>query len=939
MNERTVRVGLLGPVDVLVGDLPRPLSGLRRKSVLAVLALHPGQVISASRLIDLVWGDDPPATAVNTLQRHISYLRRVLRARDAIIARAPGYLLDMPAEAVDVGQAKRLLDASANADDHVDRAARLSAALRMWRGPSLADVAEVSWLRDQGRQLDEARLAAMERLVEARLALGEHAALVAELDDLIAKYPFREHLHQLLMLALYRCGRQADALSVYQRLRQVLASELGIDPSPALRDLETAILRQDPGLDLRSPVVSTAPTQSLPITPAQLPRALTAFAGRDRELAWLRSHLDAAAEDDPTRPEAPTIVVVSGTAGVGKTSLVVQWAHQVKPQFPDGQLYVDLRGFDVNRSAMDPGEALRGFLGALGIPRYQIPVSPQAQAGLYRSLLAGKRLLIVADNAREEEQVRPLLPGTSGQLVVVTSRHPLPGLVAADGAHGLILDRPSVAEARQLLARRLGAWRIDAERQAADDIVARCARLPLALAVAAARAAQDPNLPIAELAAQLRDASTTLDSFGSTDPATNLRAVFSCSYDMLSEPAARLFRLLGLCPGPDLALPAAASLAGRPASEVEPLLAELVRAQLLTETSPGRFGFHELLGAYATEQAHRHDTAEQQAAARHRLLDHYLHSAYAGASIIRPARDQLQLAGPIPGVAPERPADLDEAMAWFKAEYDVLLAVVGRQCDGFDRHTWQLAWVLGPFLCTHGYWRDNELVQRTALLAAHRLGDREGQAHAHRALGKVQMSLGDLDRAEYHNRIALELFEEVGDRAAVTVVHLNLAFIAERRGDPRQALDHADRAYRYYQSIGHATGQACAANAIGWYRGRLGNHRSGLAYCHEALVIYSRVNDLEGAAASWDSLGALHFGTGELQRGEECFRHAITLYRRLGDRSAVAATYANLADGQDRAGNSDAAQDAWRQALAILDDIDPKAADELRTRLDAVPAS
>jgi hypothetical protein len=413
--------------------------------------------------------------------------------------------------------------------------------------------------------------------------------------------------------------------------------------------------------------------------PAQLPPAIVTFAGRDREVASLNDILARTPEDT-----GPVVVTISGTAGVGKTALAVHWAHRVKQRFPDGQLYVDLRGFSPGGSTMDPAEAVRGFLDALGVPHHRVPESPQAQVSLYRSTVASKRMLILADNARDEGQVRPLLPGAPGCLVVVTSRSQLAGLVAADAANPLSLERPSAAGARQILGRRLGTRRLHAEAEAVDDIITSCARLPLALAVAAARAALMPTFPLAELATQLRDAASMLSPLYGADPATNLGSVFSWSYQTLSDPAARLFRLMGPCPGPDITVPAAASLTGLPATDVRALLVELGQAQLITETSPGRYGFHDLLRAYAIELTERHESVEHRSAARHRFLDHFLHTAHSATLLLRPARDPITLPAPADGVTPEPLADRDAALTWFQAEHAVLLAAVARPTDNFE---------------------------------------------------------------------------------------------------------------------------------------------------------------------------------------------------------------------------------------------------------------
>jgi DNA-binding SARP family transcriptional activator len=619
----SMQVRLLGPVDVVVDGRPRPVRGLRRQAVLATLALHSGEVVSTGKLADVVWGKTAPPTAANTLQSHVSFLRTVLGSRAAILARPPGYVLDLGDDHTDVQLAEQFLRQGTQSADPARGARLLQDALALWRGQPLADVVGLEWLEEQAERLDLLGVRVRRALLTARLAAGEHAQLVPDLEQMAADHPLDEQIHAELMLALYRSGRQADALAAYQRLRRTLGEELGIDPGQPLRDLEVAILRQDQALDALVPVSPTA-RPAVPV-PAQLPSAVPAFVGRDAELAGLDALLRATVQATAAGTATLVIAALSGTAGVGKTALAVHWAHRAAAQFPDGQLYVNLRGFDPG-GAVEPSEALRGFLDALGVPAARIPESLPAQAGLYRSLLAGKRVLVVLDNAKDAGQARPLLPGSPGCLAIVTSRNQLTGLVATDGAYALTLDLLDSADARRLLACRLGSRRVAREPDAVDEIIASCARLPLALTIAAARAAASPGFPLAVLATDLRKATGVLDPLDGGDPATDVRAVFSWSYDALTTDAARLFRLLGLHPGPDIALPAAASLAATPPERAHALLAELTRAHLLAEHAPGRYGFHDLLRAYATELARTHDSQNVLSAAAHRVLDHYLHT-------------------------------------------------------------------------------------------------------------------------------------------------------------------------------------------------------------------------------------------------------------------------------------------------------------------------
>jgi DNA-binding SARP family transcriptional activator len=754
-----MQVRLLGPVDVFVVGASRPVHGLRRKAVLAALALHPGEVVSTGRLVDVVWGETAPSTAVNTLQSHVSYLRNVMGSKTAIRAWPPGYVLDLGDDGTDVQLAERLLRQGRQSADPVRGARHLQAALALWRGRPLADLAGLPWLEEQAERLDLLGAQVKRALFDARLGAGEHEALVPDLEQLVAERPLDEQVQAQLMLALYRSGRQADALAAYHRLRRALGEELGVYPGQVLRDLEMAILRQDPALDTPAPAMALVRAAPRVPVPAQLPSGIPTFAGRGAELASLDALLPAAA-----RAAAVIISALSGTAGVGKTALAVHWAHRVSERFPDGQLYVNLQGFAPGGSALEPSEAVRGFLEAFGVPVARIPADLPGQAGLYRSVLAGKRVLVVLDNARDVEQARPLLPGSPGCLAIVTSRNHLTGLVATEGAYPLTLDLLPAADARDLLTRRLGPARVASEPEAVDDIIACCARLPLALTIAAARAAISPSFPLAVFATELREAARALDPFHGGDSGTDVRAVFSWSYRALSTGAARLFRLLGLHPGPDISIAAAASLAAIPPDQARAPLAELTRAHLLTEHAPGRFAFHDLLRAYAIEQAHSRDSQDVRDAAVLRVLDHYLHTAYRAALLIEPHIDGLALVSPQPGVTLVELTNAQNAMSWFLAEHAALLAAVhlAAETDSSGR-AWQLAWAASTFLLRRGFLQDNALAQQAGLEAARRLGDVSGEAHARHGLALGYARSGRFRDAQPHLERALGQFEMIGD--------------------------------------------------------------------------------------------------------------------------------------------------------------------------------
>jgi DNA-binding SARP family transcriptional activator/tetratricopeptide (TPR) repeat protein len=928
-----MQVRLLGPVDVLANGQPRPVHGLRRKAVLAILALNCGEIVSTDRLADAVWAENPPSTVLNTLQAHVSQLRKVLGNKAAIVACPPGYVLDLGGDDTDVHVAGRLLRQGTQAADPGRGAQHLQAALELWRGSPLQDLAGLACLEEQAGHLDLLRLQIQRALAEARLAAGEHVQLVPGLEQLAAEHPLDEQIRAQLMLALYRSGRQADALAVYHRLRHTLDESLGIAPSRMIRELETAILRHDPALDAPAAAVTTRVALPGAQVPFQLPPAVPAFAGRAAELASLHAVMPGTSADCTGSP-AVVISAVSGMAGVGKTALAVHWAHQVAARFPDGQLYVNLRGFDPSGQAVEPGEALGGFLDALGVPVTRIPAELPAQAGLFRSLLAGKRILVVLDNARNVEQVRPLLPGSPGCMAIVTSRSRLTGLVAAQGAVPLTLDLLTVAEARELLTSRLGTGRVASEPDVVNDIIAGCARLPLALAIVAARAATQPAFPLAVIARELRLATHALDSFQDDDLTTDARAAFSWSYQALSGGAARLYRLLGLHPGPDIAIPAVASLAALPAGQARTLLTELARAHLLTEHAPGRYTLHDLLRAYATEQAQAHDSDDARSAALRRLLDHYLHTAHAATMMLEPGLDPITPVQPGAGVALGEAATAEDALSWFTAEHAALLpAVVMAAQAGMAAHAWQLAWSLTTFLLRRGRWDDQVLVQNAALSAARRANDLAGQAHALYGVALGYARSGRFGKARPYFQHALRRFEKLGDHVSQARIYSSLTWLSERQERPAEALSHALRALELYRAGGHQAMEPTALNDVGYCHGLLGNYQRAMAYCQQALVANQELGERSGESATWDSLGYIHHQLGDYQQAVTCYERSLDLCRELADQYNEADTLDHIGDAHCRAGYLDAARRAWSHALDIFDEIGHPDSEHVRVKL------
>jgi DNA-binding SARP family transcriptional activator/tetratricopeptide (TPR) repeat protein len=914
-----VRFELLGAVEVRIDGHLVEAGHARQRCVLAALLVDANRAVPTDQLVERVWGGQLPQRARNTLSGYLSRLRGLLAgAGDVAITREPtGYLLTVDPAAVDLHRFRQLVAEARGHPAAATAAALLDQALGLWRGEPFATL-DTPWLTDVRHALEAERLSVLLDRNDLALGLGRHAGLLAELSGLAAAHPLDERLAGQLMLALYRSGRQAEALHRYQQIRCRLAEELGVDPSPPLQRLHRQILSTD--------AVLAAPPQPPLLVPYQLPAPPPSFTGRARELAAL----DAVLAEAGDRPQ---VAVVTGTAGVGKTALAVHWAHRVAPHFPDGQLYVNLRGFHPTGPAHD---AVRGLLTALGVPDLRIPTNPQAQIGLYRSLLAGKRMLVLLDDAAGVDQVRPLLPGAPGCLVVVTSRSQLAGLIALEGGHPVALDLLSAGEARQLLATRLGPARAGSDPAALTELIARCARLPLALAIVAARAEIHPEFPLAWFADELRRAGNGLGLSAGRDAATDVRTVFSWSYRTLGDRAAGLFRLLGLHPGPDIGVPAAASLAGTPEGEARKALGELAQAHLIIEHAPGRYAFHDLLRAYAAELAGRLDGETGRRAAMARLLDSYVHTAHAGARLMQPFRDRIEPAVAEPPVLAEELADVGHAMAWFAAEHAVLLAAVQQAADqGMDVQAWQLSWAMADYLDRAGHWHDWVVTHRTALAAARRLADRQAEATTLRALGRAYAQLGQPGEAHRHLRRALDLCRQLGDRSGLAHSHRGLGWVRSRQGHHRQALRHARRALELFEADGNQVMLGRALNSVGWLYAQLHDERRALLHCQRALALLRAAGDRFGEANTLDSLGFAYHHLGRTGPAIACYRQAVDLFRELGDRYYEADTLSHTGDACLDAGDAGRARWAWCRALDILTQLGHPDARQVRAKLAA----
>ena len=917
---------LLGEVTAHVGGRPVNLGPARQRCVLAALAVDTGRVVTLDRLAERVWTFDVAQQRRASLHTYLSRLRQTLAGDGGadIVRRSGGYAL--LAGHTDLEQFRELSSRARDGVDDLRAEQLLSEALDLWRGDALAGL-ESEWAQAERERLHQERSAAEHAITDIRLRLGRGEELLATLSQRVSADPLDELLAGQYMLALYRAGRTADALAHYQRVRARLITELGTDPGPALHDLHQQILGSHPAL---TGVLSTAATVTNPTpVPRQLPAAPLPFVGRHHEL----DQLDAAQQDTPG---GTTVVIsaIAGAGGIGKTWLALHWAYRYLEKFTDGHLFVDLLGFSPEAQPMPPTVALRGFLDALGIEPDRIPLDVHAQSALFRSLVAGKRMLVVLDNAAGTAQVTPLLPGSDTCTVVVTSRHQLPGLITGHSAQPLLLDVLSDAEARKLLTERLGASRIDAEPTAVAELIKLCGGFPLALSIIAGHARTHPHLLLAELAAELRDVA--LDALASDDPTASLPAVLSWSQHALAPEQLRMFTLLGIAPGPDIGLPAASSLAGQPERATRAMLRGLEQASLVAEPAAGRYRMHELVRQHASHQE-LHD-AERNAALR-RITDFYLHTAYAADQVLAPERQSLELAPPATGWTPQHFPDHAAALAWLTEQQPHLLATHhAAAARRWHQDVWQLAWTMNTLHHRRGLLQDELAVWGLGLAAADHVGEPSIRILALRMLGRVLYELDRGDEATERLHQALALAEQSGDRTAEAYVRGNLLTLLERRGEYQQAFDHGTRVLNLFRALGNPVRETQSLSNLGWFAARLGRFEDARHYCETALALYRRLGDRDGEAYVLDSLGYIERQDEQLARALDYYRQSVAVRREVGDSYQTANTLDDLGLTHLALGQPGKAHAVWQEALELYRTQQRfDAAERVQQRIDGLP--
>ncbi|MET7334838.1 BTAD domain-containing putative transcriptional regulator [Nonomuraea sp. NPDC005650] len=910
-SEGRTRAGfrVLGPVELQTDSGNLVLTG-KQGALLTILLLSANRVVSVQRLAEALWGAPLPSSPASRVRMLISDLRKTcVAAGDNLIrTQRPGYVVRLAPDQLDLATfldcVARARQAAAGGDQET-AVTRYDEALGLWHGAPLAGI-DGSFVQAEVARLEELRLEAVEGRGSALLAMGRHAEAITEFTTVATDHPLREAAHGQLMLALHRSGRRADALAVYRRLRQRLTEELGLEPERELQRLHQRILTSDPMLEQET---SDAAPGAAPPVPRQLPAPPPHFVGRERE----RAELDRLARDRTGK--GVTIAAISGTGGMGKTSLALHWAHSNLGLFPDGQLHVNLHGFDPTSEPLPAQVALRHFLGSLGVPAAAVPAGEQAQTGLYRSLVAGRRLLVVLDNARDTAQVEPLLPGSPSCVVVITSRNLLPGLIATHGVSLIGLDALTPAETRRLLGHHLGEARIDADPDSAAVLVEHSGGLPLAISVLTARAAMHPGFPLSVLAGELSSPATRLDALRTGDLNTDLRAAFTSSYEALHPTTARLFTLLGLAPWPDVSLRSAAALAGLPAARTRVALEHLEAANLVHQHRPGRYRTHDLVRLYAAERARSDRPEHERVEALTRLVGSYVHTARAGERLLNPNRPLAERISAEP--VEDEFEDAASAWAWFEDEQSSLMAVQRLAVRlGMDAAVWRLAWATDTYhkRCQH---EQRILSWETALAAAERLGDPGTRALAHWYLGYAYAQDSRADDGLEHLLLAYKLFEQEEDLAGQAHTSHTLGFAWLAQGEPERAIPHVETALRLQRELRDPLWEANALSAAGWCHVKLGRYPEARSYCEQALELFQKHEDLNGESATLDSLGYIAHWERRHDQALDYYGRCLELRDRLGNAYQGADTLARIGDVHHEMGQLAAARDAWQRALDL----------------------
>ncbi|MBP2340227.1 DNA-binding SARP family transcriptional activator/predicted negative regulator of RcsB-dependent stress response [Saccharothrix coeruleofusca] len=906
-----VEFRLLGPLQVLVDGEPVVVRAGRQRCLLVSLLLRAGSSVSVDQLAEHIWGADPPVRARGTLQTYVMRLRQALGPAVPIRTVPDGYLVDVDPGAVDVTRFERLVERGERerAAGRLEAASALfTEALGLWRGQALVDVPSEVLHRDEVPRLGERRLHAEERRVEVDLELGRHAELVPELARLTSEHPLRERLWARLMVALYRSGRQADALAAYRRVSALLAEQLGIDPGDELRRVHQQVLSGAPALD---PGGGTPPRRDR-VVPSQLPADVVDFVGREQAVRLIEALLRSA--------QGVPVVTLAGPPGVGKTALAVHAAHRLRSCFPDGQLYVNLRGY-AQGPPLSAVDVLPRFLRAQGVPPEAVPLDQDEQEAMFRSRLAGQRVLVVLDNAANAEQIRPLLPGSSGCAVLVTSRDTLRGLAVSHAASNVRLDVLDLDETRALLAGMLGAEVVAAQRAAADELAEVCAHLPLALRIAAANLLSRPETTIAEYVAELRADNRLAALSVEGDERAAVHAAFDLSYTALKPELAQLFRVLSLAPG-DITPDLAAALGGLTAQQARRRLDRLATANLVDNHVPGRYQFHDLLREYAAERLAVEDDPVGRAQAFRRLLDWSIRSVDNATDTLKSNLLRLPRAAVVPEVSPRRFTTPAEALAWLDAERQNLVALVAHAAERSpDADCWQLVDALRRYFYTRGMPVEWLATAKAGLAVAQGIGDPVGEVAMLSSLGTLHWAIGQHRVAVDHFRRALPIQRRTGaPPPAQAAVLANLGAVHIDLGDLEQAADHLERALAITRDIGASQQQGIALYNLGGVYMQLGQLDRAVSCFEGSLEVGNRLGSWMAQADSHRALGEVHLFQGRPERAARLYERTGELYELAGARRFAHIRHEGLALSYVLRGRyADAISEASRAVALAVD--------------------
>jgi DNA-binding SARP family transcriptional activator len=953
------RFGLLGPLLVEAADAPRPIRAGKQRNLLACLLLRANQPTSVDQLVEAIWDDDAPPQPMDALYNYVLRLRQALGGQlgARLVTQTPGYLIEVTDDELDLHQFHRLRDAGRQAMarhrwQEADTAFR--DALACWRGDPLADIPSTVLRERHVPTLLEARLQVHEWHVEARLNLGQHDELIGELQQLAAANPMRERVHQHLMLALARAGRQAEALTAYRRLRDTIVDQLGVDPNPDIRDLHQRILTGDveppePSAPPAAPLpdadpgpatvdADAAPSAETVPVPAQLPPDIIDFTGRDDQVRRIAVSLAASLTTDAdaisSQRGAVAISAMSGAGGIGKTTLAVHIGHSLRDQFPDGQLYVNLLGAT---QPLDPASVLSRFLRDLGVDGSAIPLDLEERAATFRSRVADRRMLLLLDDARDARQVRPLLPGTQGCRVLITSRRKLsdlPGTTLFD------LDALDAREAHALFTSIIGEPRAAAEPEATADVLRACAGLPLAVRVAAARLGSRPRWTVRHLADRLREKARTLDELATGD--ASVRVSFDVSYAALNTSAtprgtdpARAFRLLGLHEGADISLPAACALLDLPEAEAERTLEHLVDISLLDETRPGRYRLHDLLHSYATERAELEETAADRLAAARRLLSWYLTTGRHANIVAMPEHARPDELAPEFRYGALTFADAQDATAWLDTELGNILSVAQMATrHGLDDLGWRLGPAIWGYLHMRKHYASYTNLYTLGLACAQRADDLSGMAWTHNGLALAYMYAYRHAEALEHFELALAIRRQLGETRYVAGILSNMAGAKFELGDPDGAIAVLLESLAIFDDLGeHTLSRGMAMSNLSEAYMRLGDYDAAIDYAEQALAASRKMGNQWMECTQLQSNGELYGLSGQHELGISCLKQSIELATELGAPAEIGVGYRHLGELYASIGRVDEARDELAKALAIMAQCHDPDENAVRARL------